>query len=298
MKRNTFLLIVSLLTLAAGAEAKVRVVASLSDFASIAEEVGGDRVDVEAIADGRSDPHSVQVLPSYMVKVKKADIYLLVGMGLDQWAYGIIDGARNSKLQITDCSQGIEILDKPTTPVNLSMGDIHVSGNPHYWLDPMNGIVIAGTIYEALSNADPEGEPYYRDRRDVFETTVRERTEGWVAMMEPYRGTEVVYYHDSWPYFSQRFGLAEAGFVEPKPGISPSPGHTAEIVQLVKAREIRLLIMAPYFSTKVPDSIARQTGAQVVIVASSVGGVKGADDYLSLFETDLELLRKAMESSP
>jgi ABC-type Zn uptake system ZnuABC Zn-binding protein ZnuA len=219
-------------------------------------------------------------------------------MGLDQWAYGIIDGARNSKLQVTDCSQGIDILERPTTAVNMSMGDIHVAGNPHYWLDPVNGATIAETVYGALSDADPEGEAYYREHRDAFVAELETRVEGWQEAMKPYRGTEIVFFHNSWPYFTTRFGLVEAGFVEPKPGVSPSPGHTAEIVQLIQAGDIRILAMSPYFSSKVPDSIARQTGAKVVVLASSVGGVKGADDYFSLFETDLTLLREALGSAP
>lgn len=279
-------------------EAKIKVVATLSDLASIAEEVGGDRVDVDAIADGRVDLHNVQILPSYMLLVKRADLFVKVGMDLEIWSWRVLDGAHNPNLRVIDCSQNIQVMQRPTTPVNPSMGDIHIMGNPHYWLDPANGAVIAEAILNGLIEVDAEGADYYLERYDDFRQRLEDRIAGWEKEMEPYHGSEVVYFHNSWPYFSNRFGLVEAGFVEPKPGISPSPGHTAEIIKLIRTRDIRVVAISSYFDSKVPESIARQTGAEVVVLASSVGGVEGANNYFTLFDVNLRKLRAALEPEP
>ena len=157
------------------ATAKVKVVASTTDLASIAEFIGGENIDVESISIGTSDPHYVEVLPSYMMKVARADVYLKVGMDLDRWANQIIDGSRNGKLVVVDCSQQIEPLQRPTTKVDASMGDVHPQGNPHYWLDPNNGIVIAEMITNALAEVDGENFVFYAGRLEVFRKTCEEK---------------------------------------------------------------------------------------------------------------------------
>ena len=278
----------------AAAAAKVRVVATLSDLASIAEAVGGERVEVRSIAEGKQDPHAVEILPSYMLMLKKADLFLKVGMDLELWSRGIVSGARNPDLHIVDCSTGIGVLERPTTPVDAGMGDIHVGGNPHYWLDPRNGKVIARNVADGLIRVDPEGAATYEERLALFEARIDEKMDEWTAAMEPYRGTQVVFFHNSWPYFCRAFGLEAAGFIEPKPGVSPSPGHTANVIRLIRARGIEVIAMSPYFDRKASESVARQSGATLVVLASSVGGVEGADDYLSLFDANLRRLREAL----
>jgi ABC-type Zn uptake system ZnuABC Zn-binding protein ZnuA len=296
---RTLIWLVLLLFISVGpAQAKINVVATLSDLASITEEVGGDRVDVKYIADGKMDPHYVEILPSYMLMVKKAKLLVKVGMDLELWSLGVVDGARNRDLKIVDCSQGIEVLQKPTGQISAQMGDIHISGNPHYWLDPANGAVIARNIVDGLIEVDPEGAGYYQERLAGFIERLEAKIGEWREQMEPYAGSEIVFFHNSWPYFCEAFNLTAAGFVEPKPGINPSPGHTADIIKLVQAREIKTIAIAPFYSQKVPDSIARQTGSEVAVIASSVGGVEGADDYFSLFDVNLALLREKLGSTP
>lgn len=295
MKSKILVLTSLLVFLAPPAFAKVKVVATLADFADIAERVGGERVDVDWLVDGREDLHYVEILPSYMLKVKRAQVFLWAGLDLELWVPSIVEGARNRNLHIVDCSKDIEILEKPSGPVNPGMGDIHTSGNPHYWLDPRNGIHIARTIADELVAVDAEGTQYYLDRLASFTAAVNEKYEQWTATMQPHHGAEIVFFHSSWPYFNDAFGLVAAGFIEPKPGVSPSPLHTADIINVVKAKNIKVIASAPYFDHKVPESIARQTGATVVILAGGVGGIEGAEDYLSMFDANLARLRAALE---
>lgn len=276
------------------AAAKVRIVASTTDLASIAEFVGGDRVDVTSIAKGKADPHYVEVLPSYMIKVKRADIYLKVGLELDRWAQRIIDGSRNDDLVVIDCSSRIEPLNVPTQKVDASMGDVHPQGNPHYWLDPANGLIIAEMIVEALVAVDGGNAGHYEEGLRAFQSKLEVKRSEWESTAAPLNGMEIVTYHDSWPYFSHAFGLEVVGFVQPKPGIEPTPSHTAKILDLVNARGIRVIGIEPYFSKRAPETIARASSSRVVDLPPSVGGADGADDYFSLFDTIINTLTSAV----
>lgn len=293
MKRIITLLIGAILAGTVPAQAKVRVVASTTDLASIAGIVGGDLVDVSSIARGKSDPHYVEVLPSYMIKVKRADVYLKVGLDLDRWADQIIDGSRNSDLVIVDCSKNITPLNVPTRKVDASMGDVHPSGNPHYWLDPDNGAIVAEMVADALIAVDAENASGYREGLERFRGRLAQKKAQWEQSAGVLAGLEIVTYHDTWPYFSRAFGVEVAGFVEPKPGIEPTPSHTAAIVELVRGRDIHIIGVEPYFSHRTPELIARETGARVVDLPPSVGGVDGADNYFGLFDTIIAALEGA-----
>jgi ABC-type Zn uptake system ZnuABC Zn-binding protein ZnuA len=277
----------------AGALAKVKVVASTSDLASIAEFIGGDLVEAEAVVNGKKDPHFVEVLPSYMVKVGRADVYLKVGGDLDYWADRIIDGSQNAGLLIVDCSSNVEFLEKPTTKIDASMGDIHRQGNPHYWLDPANGAIIAETIAASLSRVDPENGAAYERGLEKFRSRLEAKMEEWRRIAEPIRGMEIVTYHNSWPYFARAFGIEVVGFVEPQPGIEPTPSHTAQLISMIRSRNIKIIGKEPYFSSRTPDSIARQTGASVVVMPPSVLGADDATDYFALIDSLLLRLVQA-----
>jgi zinc/manganese transport system substrate-binding protein len=277
--------------------AKVRIASATTDLASIAQMIGGDHVDVDVICRGSNDPHFVQILPSYMLKVSRADIYLRVGMDLDFWSNQIIDGSGNGKLLVVDCSKGINRLEVPTTNVDASMGDIHIQGNPHYWLDPANGVSIAEQITEALIRVDPGNNAAYSAALDAFRNNLEERIDKWQREALKLNGAEIVMYHNSWPYFARAFGIQVAGFVEPKPGIEPTPSHTAQLIDLIKARHIKVIGREPYFSDRAPKTIAAQTGAYVVVLPTSVGGVKEATDYFALFDTLIARLQSSLEGS-
>jgi zinc/manganese transport system substrate-binding protein len=280
------------------ATAKLDVVASSSDLGSIARSIGGDNISVKYIVDGRSDPHFVEVLPSYMVMVSRADLYLKIGLGLDFWASPIIDGSRNGKLKVVDCSDGVDVLEKPSGPVNASMGDIHPQGNPHYWLDPANARIMARNIADGLADADPANAAAYESGLKAFEKQLDEKIAAWQRAAAPLNGLQIITYHNSWPYFCKAFGIKVSGFIEPKPGIEPTASHTAEIIDLMKAQKIVVIGKEPYFSDKAPNSIAAATGGKVINLPPSVGGADGSDDYFSLFDTLLALLTSATKSSP
>jgi zinc/manganese transport system substrate-binding protein len=275
------------------AEAKVKIVASLSDLASITEFIGGDKVEVQSICKGTSNPHFVEVLPSYMMKVSKAQLYLKVGLSLDFWANPIIDGSRNGKLVVVDCSKGIEVLEKPTTKVDASMGDVHPEGNPHYWLDPANGLVIAQNIVSGLAKVDPDNASFYESQLVQFEQKLNQKQKEWSEKAQSLKGLKMVTYHESWPYFASRFGIDVVGFVEPKPGIEPTPSHTAQLIQQIKNQNIKIIGKEPYFSDRAPKAISRATGALVVDLPPSVGGVPEARDYFALFDYLLDALLNA-----
>jgi zinc/manganese transport system substrate-binding protein len=284
------ILIILFLTVTSTVFGNVAIVTSTSDLKSIAEMVGGDLVTVESLNKGASNPHSVEVLPSYMFKVSKAQLYLKVGLDLDQWAQPIIDGSRNGKLVVVDCSRNVPVLEKPTQKVDASMGDVHPLGNPHYWLDPSNGLVIADNILNGLITVDPDHADTYQANRDAFAQKLNSKKAEWKNAAAALQGLEIVTFHNSWPYFAAAFGIKMVGFVEPKPGIEPSPSHTAEIIRLVKQRNIKMICMEPYFSDRAPKTIARETGAKVVVLPPSVGGAPLTDDYFALFDTILRTL--------
>jgi ABC-type Zn uptake system ZnuABC Zn-binding protein ZnuA len=271
------------------AEARVAIVASTNDLASIAASVGGDAVEVAAIARANADPHRVEVLPSYMVRVSRAKLYLKNGLGLDAWADQIIDGSRNPELVVVDCSQGVPVLEKPGGRVDASMGDIHPEGNPHYWLDPRNGAIVARTIAGALGRVDPGRAAEYQARAEEFahaaEAIAARRLDG--AAGAPAR--RVITYHRSWSYFADAFGLEVVATIEPVPGIPPTGKHLGELVSVIRERNVGLVLCEPYFSSDAGEFLARETGVRVVQTAAACAGAEPGS-YLAHFETLLGLL--------
>jgi ABC-type Zn uptake system ZnuABC Zn-binding protein ZnuA len=276
--------------------AALNVVATTEDLASLTREVGGDRLKVEAIARGYQDPHFVEAKPSFILKLNKADLLVAVGRELELgWLPPLVQQSRNARIQpgaagYLDASLSARILEIPTGQITRAMGDVHPAGNPHYWLDPGNGRRIAQAIEGKLAQLSPADAPYFAQRYADFDRRLAEAEKRWEGTMAPYRGLKIVTYHRSWPNFCERFGLDVIGYVEPRPGIPPSPSHTLSLIQEMKRQQVKLLIVEPYFDLRTPNSIARETGAKVVVLPPSVGGEKEITDYIKLFDYDLELL--------
>ncbi len=287
--------------LASPALAAVKVVATTEDLAAITREVGGDRVEVTALAKGYQDPHFVEPKPSFILAVSRADLLVVVGRELEiGWLPTLITSSRNAKIQpgaagYLDASLNVKILEIPTGALTRAMGDVHPQGNPHYWLDPGNGRLIAQAIRDRLTQLDAAGKASYQQRYDDFDKRLAAAEKRWDAAMAPYKGTKIVTYHRSWPNFMERFGLQVMGYVEPKPGIPPSPSHTLELITDMKAQGVKLIVVEPYFDKKTPTAIAAQIGGTVLELAPSVGGEKTVTDYISLFDYDVRLLQDALK---
>jgi ABC-type Zn uptake system ZnuABC Zn-binding protein ZnuA len=269
----------------------VKIVAAIPDLGSIASYIGGEKAEVVSIAKNNSNPHFVEVLPSYMIKVLKADIYLKAGLSLDQWSNEIIDGSRNNKIIVADCSNGIAVLQKPVGKVDSSMGDVHPEGNPHYWLDPENGIVIASNILAALKKADSLNSAYYESNFDKFKNETKMRIAVWKDKMSGLSGKKMISYHSSWVYFASAFNMVIAGYVEPLPGIPPTGKHLSELVNIIKKDKVSLLIQEPYFPDNAPKFLERQTGIKVFKIAPSCTNVK-ADSYFKHFDEAIAQITK------
>ena len=207
------------------------------------------------------------------------------------------DKIRSGARGYLDVSQGVEILDRPTGAVTRAMGDVHPLGNPHYWLDPANAVRMAIQIENRLAELRPADAAYFAQRLNAFKIKINEANKRWVAALAPYRGAKIITYHNSWPNFARHFGLDVAGYVEPKPGVPPSPSHTFELINLMKAQHIKVIAMEPYFDLKTPNSIGRETGAEVLVMPPSVGGVKEITDYFKLFDYDINLLINAIKKT-
>jgi ABC-type Zn uptake system ZnuABC Zn-binding protein ZnuA len=270
------------------AAAKIRVAASTTDIASIAASVGGDQVEVFSIARANADPHRIEALPSYMVKVSRAQVFLEVGLQLDQWADAIIDGSRNDKLLKVDCSQGVSVLEKPAH-VDASMGDVHPNGNPHYWLDPRNGAVVARNAAEAFARVDPAHAAEFRSRAESFGKDCRAAYERDRALADRLPSKAIFTYHRSWTYFADAFGLDVVATVEPVPGIPPTARHLTELEQTAKARKVGVLLQEPYFSMDAGQFLARGSGVRVV-AASSACDSDAPGSYLAHFDALLRAL--------
>ena len=291
MKKFIFIICVVLFTVSM-ASAKITVGASLPDLASIASYIGGERVETFSIARSTSDPHSVEVLPTYMVRVSRANLYLKVGLSLDQWADQIIDGARNSKLKVIDCSKDIHVMERPSGKVDASMGDVHPEGNPHYWLDPANGMIIAQTIADALTAADPEGASTFSDNLARFQTEVGTRLAEWKTVVEALPNHSIITYHSSWAYFASAFSLSIVAKIEPIPGIPPTARHLADLVATIRDSHVNVVIQEPYFSDDGANYLARETQIKVLKLAPSCNDVS-ASSYLDHFQSIINLLKNS-----
>jgi len=309
MKARSFasLLIAAALPLAGAPPARaagpLNVIGTTEDLASLAHEVGGDKIKVESMARGYQDPHFVEAKPSFVLKLNKADLLIAVGRELEiGWLPPLINQARNAKLQpggagYLDASQSAHILEIPTGQITRAMGDVHPAGNPHYWLEPGNGRLIAQAIPKTLSELDPAHAAYFASRYADFDGRLAAAEKRWDAAMAPYKGAKIVTYHRSWPNFAERFGLNVIGYVEPKPGIPPSPSHTLDLIQEMKRQGVKIILVEPYFDLKTPNSVARETGAQVVVLAPSVGAEKEIVDYFKLFDYDVDKLVAAFKAA-
>ncbi len=314
---------------------QINVVASLSDFGSIAQAVGGDKVQVTTIASGVQDPHFVDPKPSFVVKLRDADLFLVSGLELEVgWIPPLLDGARNPKIKpgsagYVDCSRNVPVIEVPTTAITRAEGDVHPFGNPHYMTDPLNRKIVATTIAEAFKLASPANADYFETRRKEFlkgideamfgkelvetvgggkldrlvrsgeldsfldEQKLAAKLGGWMAKMKPLKGTKVVFYHRSYNYFNERFGLDVKNFVELKPGIQPGPGHLVDLVTIMQREKIKIVGTHPFYDEKVARMVADKAGAKLVTLPLQVGGVKGADDSFKFYDVVIGMLTDA-----
>lgn len=281
------------------AASKLNVVTTTEDLAAIGREIGGDHVAIDSIAKGYQDPHFVEPKPSFLLKLQKADLLAVVGLQLEiGWLPPLITQSGNQKIQVGskgyfDVSTACEVLELPTGVVTRADGDVHPLGNPHYWLDPENGRRIARAFKDKFSQMQPADAAYFDQRLKDFEQRLTEAEKRWDAQMAPYKGRKVVTYHRSFPNFAKRFGLNIVDYVEPKPGIPPTPSHTLELINRMKQESIKLILVEPYFDMKTPNSVAQAVGGSAIVLLPSVGGEKQVQTYFQLFDYDINLLATA-----
>jgi zinc/manganese transport system substrate-binding protein len=299
--RNLMLVFISLFTLAAAprAEAKLRVVTTVETFADLARTIGGDRVEVTSLSKGYTDPHFVEPKPSLVLTLNRADLLIHVGLELEiGWLPPLVLGARNPKIQLgmpgnLDASTNIPVLDVPVTRVDRSMGDIHPMGNPHYFVAPDMALVVAREIAARLKELDPSGASTYDANLRAFEKKLAEKRVEWDKEAAKLRGLKVVTYHKSWSYVSKWLGLEEIGYIEPKPGIPPSPSHIAALIGLMRAQGCKLILVEAFYPRNTAELVAEKAGAHVAVLPANVGGTPQAKDYFSLVDELIHTLVRA-----
>jgi zinc/manganese transport system substrate-binding protein len=294
------LLILSVFLSAFSAQAKLNVVATLPDFGSIAREIGGDNVNVTVLAKPTEDPHFVDARPSFVVALRSADVLIDGGAELELgWLPPLLQNARNAKLDVgkpgrVQASQGIRLMNVPTN-VTRAAGDVHALGNPHFAVDPIIAKAIAQHIAQSFAAVDPPNAATYDANYKKFEAAINAKLQQWGATMLPFKGQHVAAYHDSWPYFGHRFGLEIDIFLEPKPGIPPSPSHLAEVITQMKAQKIKAIIVEPYHDRKIAERVASATGAKVVDFAQYPGALPDTDTYVKLIDALVSRLAAALK---
>ena len=268
------LAVAGLLASAAAAADKIRVVATIPDLKALTEEVGGKLVDVEALARGTQNAHELEIRPSLMLKLRRADLLIENGV---------------------DVSRGIQVLEVPSTRVDRSMGDVHPLGNPHYSLDPGMAPIITQNIVDGLGRFAPEHRAEFEKNREAFLARLDEAMARWTRALEPIKGARVVVYHPQWIYMLTRFGLSQAATLEDRPGIPASPAHLTRVIRQMKDERIKVIIVEPWNDLKLATRVADEAGAKAVVLASMVGGVKGADSYIGAIDHNVNALVTAMK---
>jgi zinc/manganese transport system substrate-binding protein len=266
-------------------DAKLKIVTSTPELAEFAKIIGGEKIEVDFIVRGTQNPHYIEIKPSYMMKLRSADLFLIVGMGLELWSNQIVDGSRNEKLVLVDCS-----LEVPTAQIDASQGDVHPYGNPHYWLDPDNVPIIMQTIAEELSKLSPVDRNFFTVNMESYLKTLRTKIEEWKNTLSPWKGFQIISYHTSFSYFANRFGLMVAGQIEPKPGIPPTPSHTLELIQLIRKNNIRIIGVEQFYDENTPQQIAKTSGADFVRLTTAIGGREGTGSYIEMMDYNVRSL--------
>lgn len=289
MKIRVISLLLLTIMLVVPSYAKIKVVTSASNLADITRNIGGDLVSVTSLARPTEDIHFVEPRPSFVTKLKDADVVVVYGMGFDQWMRPLIDNARNKKIVqggpgYVDVSVGIKKREVPAGKIDMSMGEIHPLGNPHYLLDPENAKIVARNILGGLIRVSPKDENKFRSNYNRFLSELDSAINKWEGILQPFKGQPVVTYHKSWIYFTGRFGLEDAGTIEPKPGIPPSPSHVSKLIQAMKREKVKVIMMETFYPQKFPKLIAKETGAEICVLPYEVGAVKGADSYIKMID--------------
>ena len=300
IKYQLFLFLLFVISCTSTAHAKLNIVATTSDLGAIAREIGKDKVEVTSLAKPTEDPHFVDAKPSFIVKLNKADMLIEGGLHLEiGWLPNLVVGARNKKILAGEngylvASAGVPIIEVPTT-ADRAMGDVHPMGNPHFMIDPLNGKIVAIHICERLCQIDAANCAYYKDNLKDFTKRLDQKLSEWQKMLEPFRGTKIVTYHKTFPYFANRFNLNVVGALEPKPGIPPSPTHINSLIPMMKNEGVKLILIEPFRERKTPEFAASKTGAKIIVFPIMVGGQKETGDYLSLFDYTINQIVSALK---
>jgi zinc/manganese transport system substrate-binding protein len=302
--KKTAVLLLGLATLAGPAAAqqrRLKVVTSTTDLADIAREVCGAHCDVVHISEGFQDPHFVEAKPSFILQLRNADVFAFVGLDLEVgWMPLLIDGARNPRIRpggtgYLDVSRVIPVLDRARGSVDRSGGDVHPAGNPHYWLDPENGRRIGRLFRDRFAALDPAGAGAYQAAEQAWEGRLNAAERGWAAQIAQIRGKPVVAWHTSWRYFAEYNGMNIVAFMEPKPGVPPSPSHLAGVIATVRRTGAKVIVMEPFYDRRTADFVAQRTGATVLVLPPSVGGIRSITDYIQLLQHDVAQLADAVK---
>jgi zinc/manganese transport system substrate-binding protein len=302
MIRSTVLSMLATIAFTATAGAQLKVVTSTTDLADIATQVGGKHTVVRHVSEGYQDPHFAEAKPSFVLQLRNADVFAFVGLDLEiGWMPLLIQGARNPKVSPggsghVDVSAAIDVLDRARTRVDRSAGDVHAAGNPHYWLDPSNARKIARLFEQKFSQLDPGHAAEYQANRQSFDERLNAAEKAWQADLAVIKGKPVVAYHTSWKYLAEYTGMNVVGFMEPKPGVPPSPSHLAGLILQMKRTGARVIVIEPFYSRKDADFVASKTGAKVLVLPPSVGGLRGTkiDSYIDLMRYDIGQLATSL----
>lgn len=279
---NKIILVLLLVTFSTLAQ--IKVVTTTTVIYDLVKNVGSDKVEVDYLSRGDQDIHFLEVLPSYMMKLRKADIFFQIGLQLEMWAPQLVDGSRNSSLKIVYLSDAITPKEVPTTKVDASQGDIHPQGNPHYWLDPYNAKAMAEVIYLELTLLSPDNGSYFKKNLDNYLAQLDKKIAEWESKMSKLKQKEMIFFHSSWIYFTDRFGLKIAGYVEPKPGIPPTPSHNADIIRIIQQKKIKFIVTDVFYSDNAPNQIANTTGAKVLKLPTQVYGIQNISSYIEMMD--------------
>lgn len=300
-QQKTVLVLIFLFLSHAFSAEKIKIVTTTTDLQSIADLIGGDKVQTFAIAKGFQNPHFVDPKPSYILKLSRADIFITVGLDLETgWVPALLNSARNKRVLkggegYIDASRNIDLLQVPIN-IDRTEGDIHIYGNPHYWLNPKNGKTIAQNIYSVLVKHSPENAAYFTVNLEIFNKTMDGLFAQWLEKMKPFNQTKIIAYHNEWPYFEETFGLSIVDFLEPRPGIPPTPSQLAKIISIMKKQDIKVIINSPYFQAESADLVAREVGGKVVTLATSVEAFPVIKTYYELFDYNVEQLVNALKN--